>query len=99
MSTGERDTADNVGLIHRPDDDERAPIDHAVEHGAGRVVVTVAGAKHLAPQTRFELLTKRTRDPSTALFHPRYPSPMPAMQITMNLWIDKHNRSYCGYPL
>ena len=35
MSTCERDAAEHVGRIHTPDDGERAPIDHAVEHARG----------------------------------------------------------------
>ena len=76
VSTCELDAADHVGRIHRPDHGERAPIDHAVEHGARRVVATVAWADHLPPQTRPELLTNRTRDPTNIYRHRAAASPL-----------------------
>ena len=69
VSTCERDAAAHVGRINSPDHGERAPIDHAVEHRAGRVVATVAGADHLPPQTRPELPTNGTRHPSDVYRH------------------------------
>ncbi len=69
VSTCERDTAAHVGGIHRPDHGARAPIDHAVEHRTCLVVAAVAGADHLPPQTRPELQTNGSRDPSSIYRH------------------------------
>ena len=69
VSTRDGDAADHLGGIHRPDHDERAPIDHAVEHGAGRVIATVAGPDDLPPQTSLEVLTNSTGDPASVHCH------------------------------
>jgi hypothetical protein len=50
MATGEGDPACDVGCVVTAQDGPRAPVDHRVEQGAGRVVVVVGGPDHIADQ-------------------------------------------------
>ena len=107
VPTCERDTADHVGRIRRPDHRQGAPVDHAVEHSTSRVVPVVTGADHVPPQIRAELLTDRARDPAHVYRHRGPLSQVPAlsgsapdvsracgpMHISVMNWLYKHKRS------
>ena len=75
-SPGERDAAGHVGGIRAADHRQRPPIDHGVEHGAGRVVAGVRGKQQGSAQIRSESPQRRVRNPAHLRRHrapPRAP--------------------------
>jgi hypothetical protein len=50
VAAGEADRGGHVGGAAAPGDQSRAPIDGAVPHGAGVVVLAAAGNDHVAPE-------------------------------------------------